>query len=122
MVSQSGNITAFQPLERRTLFAAFILDLSLGTGGFVPAPLGPGAFPATVAFVDAQAAGKIRNGGARVARYNADGTPDTTFAGDGISDAIPIQEITDGALQSDGKIVLVGERNGELTATRFNAD
>ncbi|WP_330264734.1 calcium-binding protein [Streptomyces griseorubiginosus] len=58
-----------------------------------------------------------------VLRLNADGTPDTTFGGDGTVTANPagptLQEGGDGralALQSDGKIVV----GGEVGSTRFD--
>ncbi len=56
-----------------------------------------------------------------VARYNADGSPDTTFAGDGIQTTSPFgsAQPTDVAVQNDGKVVVVGEG---FSISRYDAD
>ena len=67
--------------------------------------------------------------GVSVARYNVDGSPDTSFSGDGRASA----EIGEGveptavALQADGKIVVAGSiqpgnQDFEFLLTRFTAD
>jgi uncharacterized delta-60 repeat protein len=53
-------------------------------------------------------------------RYNADGTPDTSFDGDGRV-ASP-ERINALAVQSDGKIVVVGESGGDFWFARFNTN
>ena len=47
-------------------------------------------------------------------RYNADGSPDTTFDGDGrvITNIAGTDKATSVAVQTDGKIVAVGESSG----------
>jgi uncharacterized delta-60 repeat protein len=66
-----------------------------------------------------------------VARYNADGSLDPTFSGDGIAYADLARDYDDGygaALQSDGKIVVAGKSwNGatgdyDFGVVRFNRD
>lgn len=81
-------------------------------GKIVVAGLADNAFPAFEDFA--------------VVRYNADGTLDTTFSGDGKAFAHVDLDVAWGlALQSDGKIVVVGETGaGEADplVVRFNAD
>jgi len=64
-----------------------------------------------------------------LARYNADGTPDTTFSDDGktteLTDAYFL--VDDAAIQADGRIVLSGEGvsqagSSAFTLARFDAD
>ncbi|HYC44527.1 MAG TPA: hypothetical protein VED01_03485 [Burkholderiales bacterium] len=64
-----------------------------------------------------------------VVRYNADGTLDTTFDGDGkVTTSVRAgaqNEVHDMALQSDGKIVVVGSvdnSNAEMQIVRYNPD
>jgi len=60
-----------------------------------------------------------------VARYNADGTPDTSFGTGGLAD-YSASTITRPALQPDGKIVVPGQVNSGghnfFAVTRYNAD
>jgi uncharacterized delta-60 repeat protein len=59
-----------------------------------------------------------------VARYNADGTPDTSFgvAGKRIYAVTTDQDLAYGAaLQQDGKLVVVGSCNGDFCALRVTA-
>ena len=99
----------------------------------------PGASPETMATsVALQADGKIvvagysfngSNYDFAVARYNADGSLDTTFNGTGkvitaasaFSGASEIMSQTS-ARQSDGKIVVAGYANGAFAMTRYQAD
>jgi len=62
-----------------------------------------------------------------LARYNANGTPDTTFSDDGktttnLFDAYFL--VDDAAIQADGRIVLSGEGSGSgyYSAARFDVD
>jgi uncharacterized delta-60 repeat protein len=57
-----------------------------------------------------------------VARYNADGTLDTTFGDGGVSQAGEGFEGSAAALQADGKIVAVGTGPDGGVLARFNAD
>ncbi|MEI7696295.1 MAG: delta-60 repeat domain-containing protein, partial [Chlorobium sp.] len=64
-------------------------------------------------------------------RYNADGTPDTTFSGDGLVTTniggVPLFDGrtftgTDVTLQTDGKILVSGQSNGDAALVRYNRD
>lgn len=56
-------------------------------------------------------------------RYNADGTLDTTFSGDGIAESSFTAAATAGGLQADGRVVVAGLLNSTTAAlTRFNSD
>ena len=60
-----------------------------------------------------------------LARYNPDGTPDTSFDGDGKVLTYPVGGATGVAIQADGKIVAAGEGSfgGQLFAVaRYNPD
>ena len=93
-----------------------------------------GGFGAGAAAVAIQGDGKIVAVGSAttidfqdrfaIARYNPDGSPDTSFSGDG-------KQITQGgefnfwsgvALQADGKIVAVGGSDGDFALARYNPD
>ncbi len=77
-----------------------------------------------------QADGKIvvATGYFNVYRFNANGSPDTTFRMGGLSTAIRNLSTTgndgllDVALQSDGKIVVAGEIEGDFFVARLNAN
>ena len=58
-----------------------------------------------------------------LARYNADGTLDTTFDGDGkqTTDFGGVDDGRRGGVQADGKIVVAGQRPA-LALARYNAD
>ena len=57
-------------------------------------------------------------------RYNPNGTPDTSFDGDGVKivDLSGYEYLTDMVIQPDGKIVAVGWSVQGATAVRFNTD
>ena len=59
-----------------------------------------------------------------VVRYNADGSLDTTFSGDGkqITDLGGGEEASDVVLQGDGKIVVLGDNEGEFLLVRYDGD
>jgi uncharacterized delta-60 repeat protein len=108
------------------------LDASFGTGGHVVTKFPGGSGEATA--VALQTNGKIVVAGATsrslsagsfaLARYNADGTLDPSFDGDGLVTTA----FSDGAranavlIQPDGKIVAAGEMNGAYALARYNAD
>src|SRR5262249_57196261 len=82
-----------------------------------------------------QADGKILVGGSAnsdfaLARYNSDGSPDTSFGSGGVVTTDlgrrGVDEGFDVAVQSDGKIVMVGRSNGptgyDFGVVRYNAD
>jgi len=60
-----------------------------------------------------------------LARYNADGTPDTTFSGDGkqTTDFRSQNDFVEtAAIQSDGKIVVSGGTSDDFALARYNTD
>jgi uncharacterized delta-60 repeat protein len=113
------------------------LDTSFGTGGFVIedfSTLNDSAYSIAI-----QSDGKIVAAGNAsisghsdfaVVRYNADGTPDTSFSGDGkVTTNINSRDSDAGsmALQSDGKIVVAGGTSSitgpyDFSLVRYNAD
>jgi uncharacterized delta-60 repeat protein len=112
------------------------LDTSFGTGGKVTTPIGSGNDEAWSVVLQSDgkiiAAGYSHNGANNdfaVARYNADGSLDTSF-GTGGKVTTPIGSENDTAysvvLQSDGKIVAVGNShngtNFDFAVARYNAD
>ena len=101
------------------------LDPTFGSGGVVLSDLGV----STVEGVEVQPDGKVLalNSGfdpqlyQRVERYLPDGTPDTSFGGDGIAEPLVSPGFwTHGfTLQPDGKIVVIGycrRRSGDRSA------
>lgn len=108
------------------------LDSSFGSGGTVSTPIGTnGGDGAAVAL---QGNGKILvAGGASqgvldsdslLLRYLSNGDLDTDFAGGGITtaDLGNNDRATAVALQSDGKIVVTGQNDSDLTLVRFEGD
>ena len=68
------------------------------------------------------AVGEANNLKFAVARYNADGTPDVTFGGDGkaTTNFTPTVDFAwDVSLQGDGKIVVVGGARGRFAVARY---
>lgn len=70
--------------------------------------------------------GSQSNGGVALARYNTNGTLDTTFSGDGILEmefAAPAGGAAAGvAIQGDGKIVVVGSNGADFAVARLEPD
>jgi uncharacterized delta-60 repeat protein len=109
------------------------LDTSFGTAGKVVTTFNDQAAALGVAI---QSDGKIVAGGGRdnaippqgdfvLARYNANGTLDATFDGDGKTSLSfgPFRAVAnDLALQPDGKIILAGTVRFDLGIARFNSD
>ena len=106
------------------------LDTSFGGGDGI-ATLGFGFGSDSASSVLLQADGKIvlvgnaYNGSYQdvaVVRYNADGTLDTSFSGDGkttIALSATSDYGIDGALQADGKILVTGQANNSLNNKTF---
>lgn len=113
-------------------------DPTFGTGGQVAVP--PGTTGGTASALAIQPDGKLvvagqAQGGSPylqfgVMRFNADGTPDTSFDGDG-SAQTPVGSgghANDVLVQPDGKIVAVGNSSGSIannpdfSLVRYNAD
>jgi len=102
------------------------LDLTFGNGGITSTTSGVGQG------IKIQSDGKILVGGGvfAVARFNTDGSLDTSFGNDGIVST----QVGSGyssawgiALQSDGKIVLIGDyeisaNNSGIALVRYNSD
>lgn len=107
------------------------LDTDFGTNGKLRTT-DAGAFAA--AGIAMQSNGKLVVGGYRqgdpdwsftVARYEADGTPDTSFGTLGVADIAMVGGAGLGAgfaLQADDKIVIGGMSNGEFALARFDAN
>ena len=103
------------------------LDTTFGSGGKVLTSFG-GSLSAA-ADVAVQPDGKIvavgiANGDFGVARYNGDGSLDSAFGSGGLvtTDFGGFDQANGVALQSDGKIVVVGPLQGSLGVARYNAD
>ena len=102
------------------------LDTDFGTGGAATAT----STSAVGAALVLQSDGKIVVAGPRdhdsvvLARLNADGSLDTGFGtgGTAVTDLDPHRvAVGDVVLQSDGKIVVAGTRNGDFMVVRYNA-
>jgi uncharacterized delta-60 repeat protein len=136
--STPGRALRFEPLEDRRMFAAGTLDPLFSIDGRLTTGFGPsGDFGYSVAVQSdwkIVVAGRMDSGfldsDFALARYNADGTLDTSFDGDGKLTTVfgPSYDTASRvALQSDGKIVVSGysEVSGsgdDFALARYNAD
>ncbi len=124
-------VLACERLEERELPAAGLLDPAFATGGHLKDARVTGGLRA----VAVQADGKVVAAGFRqtasatealVVRYNANGTPDRSFDGDGILtiDFGKHRSAADAlALQADGRIVVAGDDGTDgFHVLRLNAD
>ncbi|MEZ6035661.1 MAG: LamG-like jellyroll fold domain-containing protein [Planctomycetaceae bacterium] len=106
------------------------LDASFGTNGVVINTASAASGPITGIMVQTDGkivvAGHNAFGDVAVARYNSDGTIDTSFGTLGITTTAATGEITSATLQTDGKILVVGwERVGsfdEFFVLRYNTN
>jgi uncharacterized delta-60 repeat protein len=125
----------------RTVIARFnsdgSLDASLGDGGIVTTDFGVGSVQ-SFSGLAIQSDGKLVAAGNGhslpvngsytyyrfLARYNTDGTLDSSFAGDGmlISSGASSNSFFEIALQPDGKILAAGSTAGQGYLARFNTD
>jgi uncharacterized delta-60 repeat protein len=110
------------------------LDASFSTDGIATTAIGTDSTSALA--VGLQSDGKIVVAGSAtndginhffaIARYNSDGTLDTTFDTDGIvTTIIPGTTSSSAAalgLQTDGKIVVAGTADGNIALARYNSD
>jgi uncharacterized delta-60 repeat protein len=119
----------FERLEGRTLLSAGVLDSSFGTQGEVRTDFGGNMDFANRAIL--QPDGKIIAVGlsrtrdnseydAALARYNPDGSLDSTFGNGGLVQS-KLGTASDVALQTDGKI-LVAANSFAFAAARYNPD
>lgn len=60
--------------------------------------------------------------GFEVARFNVNGTPDTTFDGDGLAQVPSLTQSNALAIQTDGKIVVAGRSGSDVVLARFNSN
>ncbi|WP_420594305.1 Calx-beta domain-containing protein [Deinococcus sp.] len=142
VVMVGGSVTDFT-LARYT--AAGRLDASFGSAGRVTTDIATGADQARgvaiqsdgkIVVVGSAAVGRTANNlfnlDFAVARYNADGTPDSTFSGDGkvTTDFNLLADVAHAvAIQRDGKIVVVGSSaqsnlrgSTDFALARYNTD
>jgi uncharacterized delta-60 repeat protein len=131
---RAAAAAAIDLLEPRRLFAAepIAFDPTFGLAGIASDFLGGGENVAATASLAVPlssgkilVAGEVGGQGAQLARLNADGSLDTTYAsgGPGLSQLAPaLTSVTDLAIQSDGKVVLAGGATDAPAAARFNAN
>ena len=113
-----------EALESRMLLSAGQLDPTFGKGGIVTELTLPAATALAV-----QADGKVLEasqflGHISLARFNADGSPDNSFGYFGrlTSDVGNVVAVSDMALQSDRKVIVVGTAGQNFLVTRYNAN
>ena len=116
----SGGSAAVESLETRCLLSAGDLDLSFGHGGRVTTSVGTGNGGSLTAVGTIQSDGKVVVAGSAndngnsdfaLARYNNDGSLDSSFDGDGTltTDLGTMNDYVNSvAIQPDGKIVVAG--------------
>ncbi len=133
---------SLESLERRTLLSTTQIDLTFGHGGVV---LGPPNQTLNINDIAVQSDGKVLAAGFgffdaltrvddfTIARYNVDGTPDTSFGANGLvwtdfhhfSDRpVSIVALPGGKFLVAGNAETRGDTNGygELTVVRYNSD
>lgn len=112
------------------------LDTSFGTGGLTVTDLSGNSVGNRLLAVDIQSDGKIIVAGSStttfpfnecaLARYNTDGTLDSSFGTSGIVKTGSYNQARSVTIQSDGKIVATGWGSGatgsELALSRYNTD
>jgi len=127
----AGTTAAFQPGQIVRFLANGQFDTSFGTAGVATTP-----GPMQISTVVVQADGKILVGGFTnamnadedfaLARYNTDGTPDTTFGSGGLVVTLFPPPVVGGGVQvileqPDGKIVAAGA-NINSVVVRYHSD
>src|SRR5688572_25113253 len=111
-----------EKLEGRRLLAAHELDLSFGEGGIAPLHGDTGDLYVVGQLVNGKIVAVGGTSGLFVARFNADGTPDISFDGDGRMRVGPQAHISAAQRAPDGKFVAVGSAGEEGWIFRLNAD
>ncbi|MBS1795849.1 MAG: VCBS repeat-containing protein [Acidobacteria bacterium] len=105
----------------RTQAAASQFDRTFGTGGLVFYTPAGGSRP--FGDLEIQPDGKalvVGMSGFQIARFNANGTPDNTFDGDGVAQVPSLSLANAVAVQTDGKIVVAGTVGTDVVLARFN--
>ena len=96
------------------------LDSSFGSGGIVVSKLGTGVRSLALQTDGKLVVGGFGSGGLVLARFTTSGQPDKTFGSGGkVSKVVPANAAWGVAIQSDGKIVTVGQANS-ATSTDFD--
>ncbi|MBI3468874.1 MAG: hypothetical protein HY000_38205, partial [Planctomycetes bacterium] len=117
------------PLECRRVLDAGDLDTSFNIDGLVTTDF-PGSSDEVANDIAFQSDGKMvvvgrTNDDFAIARYNVDGSLDTSFSGDGLI-ATNIDGFADSAfgvaIQSDGKIVVAGTSGADVAVARYNTN
>ena len=122
-----------EQLESRRLLSGGYLDNSFSTDGLATASVSGFSISATdmavlsnrkVIVVGTATSNSTHNTFMEVARYNANGTLDTSFGVSGFSSSRVPGSAAAVAMQSDGKIVVVGTDSGgsEFKVVRFTAN
>jgi uncharacterized delta-60 repeat protein len=107
----SGQLAAFRPNGT--------LDTSFGNNGLVNTGIGTTALAIYPAADTAGNAGKIVIGGGKaIARYNVNGTPDTSWGGTGVVPDPTAANVESAAIQADDKVVVACG----WSVARFNND
>ncbi len=117
-------------VESVIAWAQGVLDTSFDTDGILVDDLGGGnddeVFGLTFQTLSPEKIVVVgtSNNDFMVARYNQDGTLDTSFDTDGMrtDDLGSLDWAYDAAIQSDGKIVVAGWGNGDYVVARYNTD
>jgi uncharacterized delta-60 repeat protein len=123
-----------EPLERRVLLTHYAIDPTFGVDGIARADLGAAnGFnnPLAIAELGGSkivAVAAVGSGGpaalarATVARFNLDGTLDTSFGTNGVVSVPVAPALADALVLFDGRVVLVGHDDGNLILAQLNAD
>ena len=131
VVAGSSNNGLNQDIAVVRYTANGTLDTSFGSGdGIVTTPIGTGDDYGQSVLLDSQGrivvAGYFYNGSnlndIAVVRYNADGTLDASFGGDGIVTIgqTSAENAYSAVLDSNGKITVVGSSDGDIFVVRLN--
>jgi uncharacterized delta-60 repeat protein len=118
------NISATATNQDGTFAAKrWVLDSNFGAGGKVTTDLGSsdGAQKIVIQPDGKTIAAGYSNGNFAITRYNTNGTLDTTFGSGGkvITDFGSYESANSLALQSDGRIIVVGSSNGDFAVARY---
>ncbi len=127
----SGPTLTVEALESRALLSGNGLDSTFGSGGEVLTSFGGGDVDAVAAKILVQPNGKIvavgtsTSGGVAsfaLARYNSDGSLDTTFGANGEVTS-PLGSATGATLDANGDIIVVGQNSNttHIVVARYTA-